>query len=155
MLALTLALAAPVMAQTPAGPQAPASTQTQGDPQTPAGTPVATPTVPMTYGTAALRDPFLPLLQPRRASLPERRTTRPRSGLAGLALADVTVKGVVRNGDTMLAILEGPDRQSFVTKVQDQLLDAEVKSIDLDGVVFLASGRQEVRKLLPSAAEVN
>ena len=53
-----------------------------------------------------------------------------------MALADVLVRGVVRNGDTMLAILEGPNRQSFVSRVNDRLLDASIARIDADGVIF-------------------
>ncbi len=51
-------------------------------------------------------------------------------------LADVIVRGIVRSGSTSLAILEGPNKQSFVTRVKDRLLDATIVSIDADGVVF-------------------
>jgi hypothetical protein len=44
----------------------------------------------------------------------------------------------VRNGPSVVAILEGPDGKSFVAHNQDKLQDAVVKSIDLDGVVFVA-----------------
>jgi hypothetical protein len=37
----------------------------------------------------------------------------------------------------MLAILEAPNKQSFVARLQDKLLDGYVKSIDRDGVVFV------------------
>ncbi|MCC7007569.1 MAG: hypothetical protein IT184_02020 [Acidobacteria bacterium] len=108
------------------------------------------------YDDGGRRDPFGSLVLSKRAATPA--DGRPRSGLAGLSLADVVVKGVVRNGTTMLAILESPGRQSFVTRVKDRLIDATVVSIDRDGVVFSdRSGGTptEVRKpLRPQGEEV-
>lgn len=125
--------------------------------QVPVGTPVGL-IEPTEYDTLMNRDPFVPLVQPRRPSAERPSATRPRAGLGGLVLADVAVKGIVRNGETMLAILEGPDRQSFVTHVDDQLFDARVRRIEGDTVVFVLTqsggGGQEVRKVLQSAAEV-
>jgi len=125
--------------------------------QVPLGTPVGLETTG--YGTVMNRDPFVPLVQPQRPTAARPSATRPRAGLAGLALADVTVKGIVRNGDAMLAILEGPDRQSFVTHIDDELFDAKVRRIEGEAVVFVlgqsnGAGGQEIRKTLQSAAEV-
>lgn len=84
--------------------------------------------------------------------------TRPKAGLAGLSLADVQVKGVVKNGDTMLAILEAPGKQSFVARVKDRLADASIQSIDRDGVVFAeqtgGGASLPVRKALRAGEEV-
>ena len=84
---------------------------------------------------------------------------RPRTGLAALALADISITGLTKAGDKMLAILTSPDRQSFVLHVNDQLLDARVKAIDQQGVVFVqqveGGGKPlEIRKALRAAAEV-
>ena len=65
--------------------------------------------------------------------------------------------GLTKTGNGMLAILQGPDKQSFVLHAKDQLFDATVKSIDTQGVVFVQTldGRpQEIRKTLRAAAEV-
>lgn len=114
------------------------------------------------YDTAGRRDPFVTLVAPRRppvnappsSALP----TRPRSGLAALSLADVSVRGVLKAGDKMMAILEGPDKQSFNAQLDDKLADASVKLIDQQGVVFVVrpdgASPVEVRKALRSAAEV-
>jgi hypothetical protein len=110
------------------------------------------------YEDGGRRDPFASLVHPKRTAAATADGVRPRAGLASVALADVVVKGVVKSGNTMLAILESPGRQSFVTRVKDRLLDATVLTIDRDGVVFSdrSSGvPADVRKpLRPQGEEV-
>jgi hypothetical protein len=87
---------------------------------------------------------------------------RPALGLASLSITDVVVTGVVRAGSKMTAILQGPNKQSYMAKLQDRLADGTVKSIDTEGVLFVAEQTDatgavkghEVRKTLHSAAEV-
>jgi len=140
VLVLGLMVAAPAAAQTSAR-------STAGDPAT-------------GYATAGRRDPFLTLVRPRipPPTVGPMAPARPRAGLAALSLADVTVRGVLRAGDTMMAILEGPDKKSFNAKLEDQLADASVKTIDAQGVVFVirpdGASPVEIRKALRSAAEV-
>lgn len=128
-----------------------------------AQTPVTTTTGTASgYDASGRRDPFMTLVAPRRAivapppgaDLP----TRPKTGLAALSLADVSVRGVLKAGDRIMAILEGPNKQSFNAEVDAHLADARVKSIDELGVVFVVrpdgTNPVEVRKALRSAAEV-
>ena len=129
-------------------------------------TPIAAPAVTIPLGTrvgdlvtgyadGGRRDPFGSLVLPKRAA-PTSADGKPRTGLAALALSDVVVKGIVRSGDTMLAILESPAKQSFVTRVKDRILDATVVTIDRDGVIFSdrsAGTATEVRKPLRPAGE--
>ena len=110
------------------------------------------------YDSLGRRDPFMTLIQPRRANEGVPRTSH---GLGSFLLADVVVTGISRKGDTRLAILQGPDRMSYVAHVNDKIADAIIKRIDAQGVVFLElprpgeSGRpQETRKAL-RALEVN
>lgn len=106
------------------------------------------------YDDGGRRDPFGSLVMPKRVvGNPD---GRPRPGLGGLSLADVVVKGVVKNGNTMLAILEAPGKQSFVARVKDKIADASIQSIDRDGVVFVEQGGGNtlpVRKPLRAAGE--
>lgn len=111
------------------------------------------------YDDGGRRDPFTSLIVPKKAAA----SSRPRAGLASLSMADVSVKGIVRAGATIVAILEGPDGKSFVARRQDKLQDAVVKSIDVNGVVFVeqvvdALGvphARDVRKALrPPSSEV-
>lgn len=115
------------------------------------------------YDSAGRRDPFVSLIAPKRPTAPPAGTDgRAAAGLKSIALADVTVTGIVRRGTAMMAILQGSDRQSFVARVQDRLLDAVVKTIDAKGVVFVEAvdpgvgvRPQEIRKQLHGAAEGN
>ena len=80
-----------------------------------------------------------------------------------LSVADVKVTGITKVGAKYLAAIEGPDRRSFNISLDDHLLDATVKSIDAEGVVFLETGAdlgsggkaREIRKALRRAAEDN
>jgi hypothetical protein len=110
---------------------------------------------PSGYDDGGRRDPFVTLMTPKKALAAEN-AKRPRLGLISLAVADVSVKGIVRSGTGMMAVLEGPDGKSFVARSKDKLQDAVVKSIDADGVVFVeqtveASGSahpRDIRKTL-------
>lgn len=113
------------------------------------------------YDMAGRRDPFVTLVTPRRPSVNAPSSAvpmRPRTGLAALSLADVSVRGVLKSGDRMMAILEGPNKQSFNAQLDDKLADASVKLIDQQGVVFVVrpdgTSPVEIRKALRSAAEV-
>ena len=70
---------------------------------------------------------------------------------------DVTIRGVIRAGTTMMAILEGPNKQSFTIRPKDRLFDATVVAVDADGVVFSQQaeglGASQVRKSLRPAGE--
>lgn len=111
------------------------------------------------YDSAGRRDPFVSLIAPKRPTgvMPDARS---QPGLKNIALVDVTVTGIVRRGDALMAILEGADRQSFVAHVKDRILDAVIKRIDAQGVVFvevtdpgMSARAQEIRKSLRGAAE--
>jgi hypothetical protein len=114
--------------------------------------------LPSGYDEGGRRDPFSTLVAPRRTAAAAVPGARPRSGLASLALADITVRGLLKSGKTMLAILEGPNKQSFVARLNDKLLDATVQTIDTDGVVFAeqidpSMTPNQVRKTLRPAGE--
>jgi hypothetical protein len=108
------------------------------------------------YDSLGRRDPFVSLVQPRRAT--DAAVPRASKGLASFMLADVVVTGVSRKDDVRFAILQGPDRQSYVAKVNDKIADAVIRRIDAQGVVFVDLPRpgdtnrlQETRKVLRSA----
>lgn len=154
--ALTLATSA--AAQTPPAPASPTPAVTPAP--TPASIPLGTRVgvVPSSYEDGNRRDPFASLIATpaRTSSLPE--GARPIKGLPGLSLADVTVRGVVKAGASVLAILEGPNKQSFVARLNDRLSDASVHSIDATGVVFaeqVGAGMRpiNVRKTIRPAGE--
>jgi len=128
--------------------------------QIPVGTKVGEPT-PVgtgTYDSLGRRDPFVSLIASRRTPV----VPRAAQGLGAFMLSDVTVTGISKNGNQMMAILQGADKQSYVAKVKDRIADAVIKAIDKEGVVFVDlpgpgyTGRlQETRKLLRPSTEVN
>jgi hypothetical protein len=145
-----LAAALPAGAQTTANPTLPAL-----DPAITVGMRVGLPL--SGYEDGGRRDPFASLIMPKRTASPTS-DGRPRTGLAAVALADVTVRGIVRHGERSLAILETAGKQSFVARPKDRLLDASIQAIEADGVVFVESSTgpgtpNRVRKALRSAGE--
>jgi Tfp pilus assembly protein PilP len=137
-----LALAAPAAAQTPI--------------------PTAAGVVASGYDTSGRRDPFLTLVASRRPiarpTTPVGPPARPATGLAALSISDINVRGVLKAGDLLMAVVEGPNKKSFTVKAGDKLSDATVQSIDQLGVVFVVrpdgTNPVEIRKALRSAAEV-
>jgi hypothetical protein len=155
-----LGLVAPIAAQTPAAPQTaavPASTV----PTVPAVIHVGSRVgdLPTGYDEGARRDPFTSLIVVKRTASTNHGAdgSRARTGLSNVALADVTVRGVVRAGAVMLATLEGANKQSYTVHPKDRLLDAVVIRIDADGVLFAdetaGSTPAQVKKSLRPAGE--
>ena len=113
------------------------------------------------YDGGGRRDPFVSLIAPKANPSVARAVVAPRpgAGLAGLAVSDVQLKGVIRSGATFVAILEGPDGRTFLAKRSDRLMDGVIKGIESGAVVFTervedAAGAirvRDVRKALRSA----
>lgn len=105
------------------------------------------------YRAWGRRDPFAPLVAPPSAVSPATTPARRAPGLAGMAAADVVLKGIISSGATRLALLEGADGKTYLARAQDKLQDAVVRRIDVDAVVLLTNGApqggtREVRKAL-------
>jgi len=118
---------------------------------------------PSGYDDGGRRDPFVSLIVTKKPMPGSQQSQlHPALGLASLSITDVVVTGVVRAGTKMTAILQGPDRQSYMARPQDRLADGTIKVIDTEGVVFVAEQTDatgaikghEVRKALHAAAEV-
>jgi hypothetical protein len=157
---LVWGMAGPVSAQTPVEPATAPAAVGPAMSSVPAAIPVGSRVGELfsTYEDGGRRDPFASLVVVRRADTAASADSRPRRGLAALALADIAVRGIVKNGSTMLAIIEGPNKQSFVARASDELLDASIATIDGAGVVFAqhvdgGMPPNHVRKSLRSAGE--
>jgi type IV pilus assembly protein PilP len=151
---LAMALAAFSSAEQPA----PALIQAQ-PPAPAAGQPPSKPAeagAPFTYNPEGRRDPFVSLIG--RGNDPKSTGTRP-SGVPGLLINEVSVKGIVRNSAGFVAMIQGPDNKTYVVKAGDRLMDGTVKSIVQDAVVFSQDvndplslvKQKEIRKSLRSA----
>jgi Tfp pilus assembly protein PilP len=151
LMVTTASLAAPLAAQNaPAGQKvaAPAGQPAPAQAEKPASE-------PFTYQADGRRDPFLNLL----GTGPEPRPVGRRSdGLAGLALAEITVRGIMQSRDALVAMIAGPDNKTYIVHPGDRLLDGQIKTITHDGLVVLQRvtdplstiKQREVQKLLRS-----
>ena len=175
-------IAAPVAAQ-PAPKQPPAPpAQTGGAPATPAAKPEAAPAdkaatpsptaekpaappasqsaasqppapEAYTYRADGRRDPFLSLLgSGTNAAV----TSRRGEGPGGLAVSDLSVRGVMQSRGALVAMISGPDNKTYIVHQGDKLLDGTIKTITPQGLVVVQEvndplslvKQREVRKLL-------
>ncbi len=116
-IAAVVALAAPLSAQ------APAQAEAAPAPARPA----------YSYDPAGRRDPFVSLLG--RGSDPRSAGNR-ASGIAGILINEISLKGIMRDRTGFVAMVQGPDNKTYIVKPGDRLMDGTVKSIVADAVVF-------------------
>ena len=76
------------------------------------------------------------------------------SGLAGLLIGEVTVKGVLRDRSGFIAMLQAPDNKTYNVRVGDKLIDGSVKSINQEqGDLFAGRQRPAVARQATGGAE--
>ena len=154
----TLALSLVVLGVTGvagAAPQTPAPAAPPAA-QAPAQIPATlSPTDTFTYNPDGRRDPFVSLL----TKGGERHVPRPGQdleGVAGLAVEELTVRGIVSSPSGLVAMVQSPDRKTYLVRQNDKLLDGIVKSVTPEGLVILQEvndplslvKQKEVRKML-------
>ena len=98
------------------------------------------------------RDPFAGPAAPRAGAATGERP----GGLAGLAVDDAVLRGIVRTREDRVAFLEAPDGRTYAVRPTDRLYDGAVQEIAADTVIFLrdAAGSapgERVRKRLRGA----
>lgn len=114
------------------------------------------------YDDGGRRDPFASLIverPPAVATAADSMEARAK-GLAGLAVVDAAVKGIITSGEKWLAIISGPNGVMYLARTDDRLHDGSVRRIDRDSVVFMAkvpdgTGKmvsREVRKGIRASA---
>ena len=156
LIALTLC-AAVVRAQAPAATPAapPAAAAPAAASQTP---PAAAPPEPesYTYNPDGRRDPFTSLIG---TGGPEVRSLGRRSdGPGSMAVADISVRGVLQTRGSLIAMIQGPDNRTYIVHPGDKLLDGVIKMITPQGLVVTQEvndplslvKQREVPKLLRS-----
>lgn len=154
--AIPLALAASLLAGATAYAQAPATAAAQ---TAPAVQPAAVPPPPAetyTYQPDGRRDPFLNLLG---AGFEPRGTASHGDGPAGMAVADISVRGVMQSRGALVAMVAGPDNKTYIVHAGDKLLDGSIKTITPQGLILIQEvndplslvKQREVTKLLRGA----
>ena len=150
-----IAVAPGARAQTPAEkPPAPAPAPTQsGSAAAPSATPPAQ--EGYTYRADGRRDPFLNLVG---LGTDAKMTSRKNEGPTGLALDEISVRGVLQSRGALVAMIQGPDNKTYIVHQGDKLLDGTIKTVTPQGLVVVQEVNdplsliktREVRKLLRS-----
>jgi type IV pilus assembly protein PilP len=139
-----------------AQPPAPAATRPSATTGAPAPATPPDTSAPYSYDPQGRRDPFVSLLT--RGSDPGAASNRP-TGLGGILVSEVAVKGIIRDRTEFIAMVQGPGTKTFIVRRGEKLMDGTVKAITADSVVFsedvndpLSMVKQkEVRKPVRSA----
>jgi len=111
------------------------------------------------YNPAGRRDPFISLAKPVATDDTANRPRRP--GIEGFLLQETSLKGLVKNIDGWIAVLEGPDKKGYFVRVGQRMHDGVITALDGAGLTFrqeitdpLSPAKsRDVRRLLNSAQE--
>jgi type IV pilus assembly protein PilP len=104
------------------------------------------------YDPAGRRDPFMNLL----GAGSNQTTSRKGEGPSGIAVAEISVRGVLQSRNGLIAMVQGPDNKTYIVHQGDKLLDGSIKTITTQGLIIeqdvndpLSVVKQrEVRRLL-------
>jgi Tfp pilus assembly protein PilP len=146
--------------------QAPAAPSGQTAPSPAAPAPVAprapepTPPDPYLYSPDGRRDPFLSLLgvgADRGGPAPRR-----GDGVAGMTIAEISVRGILQSRGILIAMVQGPDNRTYMLRQGDRLADGAVQAVTADGLVIVQEvndplslvKQRVVRKPLRAAEDV-
>ena len=121
-------------------------------PSAPAGKPPAVEAY--TYDAESRRDPFISLV----GTGGETQIVKKGDGPASMVVAEISVRGIMQSKGAYVAMVEGPDKKTYVVHAGDRFADGTIKSIMPTGLVIIQEvndplslvKQREVRKLLRS-----
>jgi hypothetical protein len=114
----------------------PVATAAAAAPAAPAADTAPKPAAPpdnYTYDPAGRRDPFTNLIG---VGSDARTTSRKGEGASGLAVAEISVRGVIQSRSGLLAMVAGPDNRTYIVHQGDRLLDGSIKTITTQGLII-------------------
>jgi hypothetical protein len=135
-------------------PAAPAQPPGAGQAQ-PAAQPQPKPTGEgYTYEPENRRDPFISLV----GTGLDTPVVKKGEGPAGMLVSEISVRGIMQSKGAYVAMVEGPDKKTYVVHSGDRLADGTIKNIIPTGLVIIQEvndplslvKQREVRKLLRS-----
>jgi Tfp pilus assembly protein PilP len=155
--------AAPAQAKPPA-PVPPAAGQAKPAAPAPAAPAEAAPAqaaemaaAPETYSyqSEGRRDPFLNLLG---TGMEVTTMMRHGDGPGSMTVAEVSVRGIMQSRGALIAMIEGPDKKTYVVHQGDKFVDGAIKTITPQGLVLVQEindplslvKHREIRKMLRS-----
>jgi Tfp pilus assembly protein PilP len=135
MVALQVPAAAPAAPSAPAQATQPAPAAPTPAPPTPSPSQQPPPPDNYTYSADGRRDPFMSLL----GTGPDRggTATKKGEGVAGMTLAEISVRGVLQSRGTLIAMVQGPDNRTYLVRQGDRLADGTVQSVTAEGLVVM------------------
>jgi Tfp pilus assembly protein PilP len=143
-------------AQTPPTPATPAVNASPAQPaEKPPAKPAPPPQEPFAYESGGRRDPFVSLLG---TGSDPRPVSRRGEGLTGLTVGEISVRGIVQNRGALVAMVQGPDKKTYLVHTGDKFVDGTVKTITQQGLVIVQEvndplslvKQREIRKQLRS-----
>ena len=87
------------------------------------------------YEPAVRRDPFVDPRPKRTAPAPPPTIRRP-PGFAGVTTAEIALTGTVENGDGYIAIVESPDKRTYIVRPGDRLFDGTIRTITAQAMLI-------------------
>lgn len=108
-----------------------------------------------TYNAEGRRDPFVSLVRRGGTASGGGKAARP-SGIAGLEVAEVTLRGTMRGRDGFVGVLQGADQRTYIVRAGDKLFDGTIRTITQNDMVIVQQvndplsleKQREVRKVL-------
>ena len=79
-----------------------------------------------------------------------------------MTVSEISVRGVLESRGSLIAMIEGPDKKTYVVHTGDKFLDGTIRSITPQGLVVVQEvtdplslvKQREIRKLLRSLESV-
>ena len=59
------------------------------------------------------------------------------SGIAGIWVDEVSVRGVLQTGGSMIGMIQGADNRAYIAHAGDRLLDGVIKAVTARGLVIV------------------
>lgn len=125
----------------PAAPAKPANAPPPPAAASKPAAPAAKPTIPppgegYKYNPEGRRDPFISLVG---AGTGDQRGTQVRrpEGIAGMTVAEVSVRGIMQSRGALIAIVQGPDNKTHLVHQGDKFFDGSVQAVQPDGLVIV------------------
>jgi Tfp pilus assembly protein PilP len=112
-----------------------------------------------TYEPGGRRDPFVSVLGSGVAPPPV--TVKRADGAAGLTIAEISLRGILQSRGALVAMVQGPDRKSYLVHQGDKFADGAIKAITSQGLVIVQNvndplsvvKQREIRKQLRSVED--
>lgn len=121
------------------------------------------PPADFSYAPGGRRDPFMALTRPGGGSVPTTDLSSRPAGAAGIAVDELSVRGIVLSNGTFVAMVSGAagKGQTYSVRAGSRLFDGTVRAIDARSIVILqqvsdplsVQKQREVRKLLRTQEE--